>query len=615
MTARSTLVLLGLLAPQVVGCAEQATDAKAERATAPSSSAPAPVASSHAAPISSLVVDHGELDTRAPTSSPKLAATAIATTVYKLANTDSRRLGYIRLGGVVSRDPAPVQGKGCKKKWYHVYPMGYVCMEEATTDLDDPLVRATSKRPALDEPLPYHYGFVRATAPQYLKIPTKQQQLKSEFKLEEHLEWFKEHYEEVQSVVLGANDVPLDARGIALPGLALPKGFRPSTELSRNELFGGAPGEGEIPFWLEGGRKIPNVSGFEVPDYAVFADRVRRKTGLSFVDAFNTKSEDLERRFAVTVDMRLIPTTKVKPDTGSPFHGIEITPDMHLPFAWVNKRDKTTYKLIRNSDEARPAEAVPRRAIVPLSGKARIKGGKRYYQTLKDKTRWLLGDDLSIVTKPPSLPEYADKGEKWIDISIGQQTLVLYEGKHPWYATMVSTGRDRFGDPKESLSTPMGEFELQSKHIAAAMDSEENSTVSGGQRATRTHFDGEAKATIARLKKAIAAGEKLSDQDQRRWANVEKGRHPEYGVTRRRGSSNFELRDVPWIQYFAAGYAIHGAYWHDVFGIPRSHGCVNLAPIDARLVFMWTDPPIPEGWHGINIGHDMGQGTRVFIHE
>lgn len=609
--APGSILLLGLLA----GCTKAEAGAKAENKPAPSSSAPALAVSVRTAPLSSVVVDHGELDTQAPSSAPKLAATTIATTVYKLPNRDARRLGYIRLGGIVARDPAPVPGKGCKSDWYKIYPMGYVCLDDASIKLDDPLVRATQKRPQLDQPLPYRYGFVRATAPQYLRIPSKKQQSESEFKLDEHIAWFTENRAEVQGVIRGANDVPLDARGIAVPGLKQPQGFRPSTELSTNELFGGAPGDGEVPFWLKSGRSIPNVSGFEVPEYALFADRVRRKTGLSFVDAFNTTSDGLERRFAVTVDMRLIPTTKVKPDTGSPFHGIEITPEMHLPFAWVNKRDKTTYTLIKGTDEARPAEPVPRRAIVPLSGKARIKGGARYYQTLKDKTRWLRAHDLSIVANPPKWPKYAERGEKWIDISIRQQTLVLYEGKRPWYATMVSTGRDRFGDPKNSLATPMGEFELQSKHIAAAMDSEENSTVSGGQKSRAPSMDAEGQATVARLKKAVEAGQKLNEEDQRRWLNVQKGRHPEYGVTRRRGSANFELRDVPWIQYFAAGYALHGAYWHDVFGIPRSHGCINLAPIDARLVFSWTDPPVPEGWHGINIGQDMGQGTRLYIHE
>ena len=183
---------------------------------------------------------------------------------------------------------------------------------------------------------------------------------------------------------------------------------------------------------------------------------MRRKTGLCFVGAFETEDAGLRRRFGVTVDLRLIPTTKVKPDTGSPFHGIEITDAVPMPFAFVVKRDITSYKLIKGKDEARPAEAVPRRAIVPLTGNARIKDKRRFYQTLKDKTRWLAADDIAVVAKPPTFPDFAEKGEKWIDISLVQQTLVLYEGKRPIYATLVCTGRDRLGDPKETLATPQG---------------------------------------------------------------------------------------------------------------------------------------------------------------
>jgi hypothetical protein len=369
-----------------------------------------------------------------------------------------------------------------------------------------------------------------------------------------------------------------------------------------------------VPFWLAGGqRTIPNVSDFKVPEYAWFADRVSRHTGLSFVGSFETESEGLVRRFAVTVDLRLIPTSKVKPDSASDFHGVEIAPGMHMPFAWVLKRDVTLFKLIKGQDKVTTAEPAPRRALVLLSGAARIKAGQRYYQTLADGTRWLSANDIGIVHLPDVWPAAADQGKKWIDISLGQQTLVLYEGKTPRYATLVSTGRDRFGDPEKDLATPIGDFTLQSKHIAAAMDSNENSSVAGGQKTRAAGLDAEALATIDRLKKAVAAGQKLSDEDARRYKNIEKGRHPEYGVTQRRGGGSFELRDVPWIQYFSRGFALHGAYWHDVFGIPRSHGCINLAPIDARIVFNWTDPPVPPGWHGLNIGSDMGEPTAVHI--
>ncbi|HYO96439.1 MAG TPA: L,D-transpeptidase, partial [Polyangiaceae bacterium] len=241
--------------------------------------------------------------------------------------------------------------------------------------------------------------------------------------------------------------------------------------------------------------------------------------------------------------------------------------------------------------------------------------GERFYQAAKDQTSWLRASDLAVVDRPVALPEPAEKGEKWIDISLGQQTLVLYEGKRPVYATLVSTGRDRLGDPKTTLATPRGSFRLQSKHIAAAMDSNENTGLAGGTRLRPVGATANAGDLLQRLKAAKQRGQKLEADDERRLLNIEKGRDPEYGITVRRGASGFELRDVPWIQYFAAGYALHGAYWHDVFGVPRSHGCVNLSPIDARVVFLWTDPPVPNGWHGINVGADMGVGTAVVIRE
>ena len=47
----------------------------------------------------------------------------------------------------------------------------------------------------------------------------------------------------------------------------------------------------------------------------------------------------------------------------------------------------------------------------------------------------------------------------------------------------------------------------------------------------------------------------------------------------------FELRDVPYVQYFEDGYALHGAYWHDRFGTPKSHGCINLSPANAAWYY------------------------------
>jgi lipoprotein-anchoring transpeptidase ErfK/SrfK len=447
-------------------------------------------------------------------------------------------------------------------------------------------------------------------------VPSHSEQEKSEFQLAEHLDWYEKNRLEVQRVELGANDVPLDPRGYPLIGGALPPGQKLTSQLVKNEVFGGARDAGP-PWWLEGGRKIPNVSGFDVPDYAVFAGRVRRKTGLSVVDAFLARDGEFERRFAVTVDMRLIPVSKLKPDAATLFHGVQLGQAAPLPLGFVNQRGVTAWKLIKNRDETKPAEAIPFRAVVPLSGKARIKAGARYYQTAGNAARWLKASEVGVVRQPPAWPEVATQGKKWIDVSLAEQTLALYEGQRAVYATLVSTGRDRMGDPKTTLSTPQGEFRIRSKHVAAAMDSEENSTVLGGTRDTTLApaLGPEVAKTIARLTQAEKEGKKLDEGDKRRLANMKKGRHPEYGITQRRGSQNYELRDVPRIHYFAAGYALHGAYWHDVFGVPRSHGCINLSPIDARAVFRFTEPHVPEGWHGVNAGDETGEGTTIVVRE
>ena len=52
----------------------------------------------------------------------------------------------------------------------------------------------------------------------------------------------------------------------------------------------------------------------------------------------------------------------------------------------------------------------------------------------------------------------------------------------------------------------------------------------------------------------------------------------------------YYLEGVTWTCYFYSGYALHTAYWHDAFGRPRSHGCVNFSPYDAWWIFQWSAP-------------------------
>ena len=56
--------------------------------------------------------------------------------------------------------------------------------------------------------------------------------------------------------------------------------------------------------------------------------------------------------------------------------------------------------------------------------------------------------------------------------------------------------------------------------------------------------------------------------------------------------SGYDTMAVPWPIYFnqPVGAAIHGAFWHNDFGVRRSHGCVNVSPEDAKWIFRWSTP-------------------------
>ena len=163
---------------------------------------------------------------------------------------------------------------------------------------------------------------------------------------------------------------------------------------------------------------------------------------------------------------------------------------------------------------------------------------------------WLAADALVIAERRDDPKGFAADGKKWIDISIKKQMLVAYQGRRAVYATLISSGRGAMGDPATTHATIRGVFHVHAKHVSGTMDGDP-------------------------------------------------------------GVDSYDLRDVPYIQYFFEGYALHGAFWHDDFGKPRSHGCVNLAPADAAWLFEWTDPAVPAEWHG---AVNPEGGTLVWTH-
>lgn len=474
---------------------------------------------------------------------PKLAPIAMTVPVHPKPDKHSEPIGYLRVGARVSRSAEPVSKRDCPDGWYAVRPLGFVCAGgESTIKLDHPVARAITVEPHRDWAMPYRYAFLRAIAPNYLRVPSKDEQFQYEMRLERHLRNWKNLRAEWDKLTVGANDVPLDQHGFAIG--KIPEDAVPLDESAR---FGG-DGKDAVPWWLQGERRIPNLSSFRAPPFAVIANRSKRHAGMALIGTFVAGTDSLQRRFAITADARLVPADKMKADSGSPFHGLSIR-EVGLPVAFMRKAGATWWDV--KEGQLEKGERLEWREPVPLTGTVKNIQGVRMVETRNG--RWLRSEDLKTAAKPSQLPSWARKGTKWIDISIVSQTLVLWEGDRPVYATLVSTGKDGLGEPGKTLSTPRGTFRIFQKHITTTMDSE------------------------------------VADHE-------------------------FELRDVPWVMYFKGGYALHGAYWHDDFGKVRSHGCVNVAPIDARYVFFWSAPDVPAHWHAAYATEATDQGTIVNIH-
>ncbi len=480
-----------------------------------------------------------------PEDGARLYPVALATKIFPEPAKESDPIGYLRVGENVARSEEPVSQARCPGGWYAVRPVGFVCQgEDATLDPKHPVVRALTRGPDRKKPLPYHYAFVRAIAPNYLRVPTRSEQYKYEMSLERHLKNYARLADKWDQMSPGANEVPLSDSGAASG--PIPEGY---VAPSYNERYGGS-GDDSVPWWLVGERRIPNLSTFRAPPYAVMAGRIQRHAGVALVDTFVAGPEAQNRRFAVSVDGRLLPADKLKADTASAFHGKELSGELSLPVAFPYARVTRAYRIASSGLEV--TRKLARREMVPLTGRVKRTRGIRFVET--EQGDWLRSRDLKIAAEPSSLPWFARGKTRWVDLSIFSQTLVLYEGSRPVYVTLVSTGRDGLGDPKETLSTPTGTYRIYQKHVTTTMDSSA-------------------------------------------------------------ADNEFELRDVPWVMYFKGGYALHAAYWHDDFGRARSHGCVNLSPIDARYLFNWSAPDVPAHWHGAYSGETLGEGTLVHIHK
>ncbi len=79
-------------------------------------------------------------------------------------------------------------------------------------------------------------------------------------------------------------------------------------------------------------------------------------------------------------------------------------------------------------------------------------------------------------------------------------------------------------------------------------------------------------------------------------------------------SGGYDLPGIAWTVLFASGgVAIHSTFWHNNYGVPMSHGCVNTRPEDAKWIFRWTSPNVPYDPGDITV--QMPGGTPVQVVE
>lgn len=181
--------------------------------------------------------------------------------------------------------------------------------------------------------------------------------------------------------------------------------------------------------------------------------------------------------------------------------------------------------------------------------------GKSWYRIRDDKytkTYFAAAEHLRPIPAEEltTISPYVPNAEKRIEVRLGEQLLIAYEAGTPIFMTRTATGGNFI---EGNYATPTGTFMTNRK------------------RPSRHMASGDLAAT-----------------------------------------NSFDLPGVPWVSYLTLkGISFHGTYWHNDFGRPLSHGCLNLSSPAARWIYRWTLPTVPFG----NRILEKQAGTRVDIVE
>lgn len=309
-------------------------------------------------------------------------------------------------------------------------------------------------------------------------------------------------------------------------------------------------------------------NGEEEPLFAPFSPTLREQRKRIVIGSTITWTREVRhdnRSFLLTADYAWVPKDRVAPYPTVTFHGVELKDEWQLPIAFVRQKPRPSYARDASGAFRKEDGEIPRLAMFAIEEPGVTVDGVSYVH-VRNTDRWLDVRDVTIARAtatpwgaPPNEEDRTGRAPAgratWLDVSVLGGTLVAYEGTKPVYATMIAPGRggvpEGNKDPVSTASTPTGTWPVSGKFATAMMVTDE----------TLIHSD------------------------------------------------------VPWTQNFHGPHALHGAYWHDGWGEKKSGGCVNLAPIDGRWLFYWTEPALPEGWHGMRSDSAFGRATTVVVHK
>lgn len=519
-----------------------------------------------------------------------MVVSVLSQPVWPESDAGSERLGYLRHGARAAVLDGVMPNEECTDGWYELVSGGFVCGKAVTTDLKSPRVKLAPKGPDLDAGLPYRYGFnLTNGTPVYRRVLSIEDRKKYEpWLAPKPPEPSAEEGEVTATTAATTTPSSEDEASEAKPKAEARAAAAPSPSASAS------------PWFLRADAGKADLRLGELKGRGVLVRRMVR----GFFLALDRDFKAAGARWWRTTYGFAVPFERValQPKL-SDFHGVwSLLPDASSlagagapPSLDAGALDASGDALLGDAmlegavqDAASEASALAKAGTIGEPGAAFVTSGvavKIVYDRAKQKLGWaealpkrravlLTGERVTLsgvtvlgttegffvreadvrLAKKAAPPADLGATEKWIDVDLTRQALVAFEGARPVFATLISSGKRNAVDKEKDHPTPTGTFRIREKHVTTTMDGD------------------------------VAA------------------------------DGPYSIEDVPWVMYFQGSFALHGAFWHNNFGGVRSHGCVNLAPDDARALFFWSDPPLPEGWHGVFSG-DARPGTRIVIHE